>query len=120
MIFLDQESSDVKCIVSCWIRRQPEAEQMKLQGWIDDYFFKALDWVLTHGADHLAIETTKAGVVHGALSHLVGVKSKSAFACAAVRGFGSNPNPNPNPNPQPHPYPHPHPHPTRPLTPPYP
>ena len=23
---LDQESSDVKCIVSCWIRRQPEAE----------------------------------------------------------------------------------------------
>ena len=26
MIFLDQEASDVKCIVSCWIRRQPEAE----------------------------------------------------------------------------------------------
>ena len=80
MIFLDQESSDVKCIVSCWIRRQPEADQMKLQGWIDDYFFKALEWVLTHGADHIAIETTKAGVVHGALSHMVGVKSKAAFA----------------------------------------
>ena len=26
LVPLDQESSDVKCIVSCWIRRQPEAE----------------------------------------------------------------------------------------------
>ena len=32
------------------LTRQPEAEQMKLQGWIDDYFFKALDWVLRRGA----------------------------------------------------------------------
>ena len=105
MIFLDEESSDVKCIVSCWIRRQPEAEQMKLQGWIDDYFFKALEWVLTHGADHLAVETTKAGVVHGALSHMAGVKSKAAFACAAVRGFGSNTSPTPHPDPNPNPKP---------------
>ena len=54
------------------------------------YSAQALEWVLSNGAEHVAVETTKAGVVHGALSHLVGVRSKAAFACAAVRGFGSN------------------------------
>ena len=36
------------------------------------------------------VETTKAGVVSGALSHLTGVTSKPAFVYALVRGFGSN------------------------------
>lgn len=61
---------------------------MKLQTWVDDYFFRALDWVLEQQA--AVIETTKAGVINNALSHLVGVSSKSEFAAAAVRGFGSN------------------------------
>eukprot|EP00327_Prymnesium_parvum_P015469 CAMPEP_0113281722 /NCGR_PEP_ID=MMETSP0008_2-20120614/28451_1 /TAXON_ID=97485 /ORGANISM="Prymnesium parvum" /LENGTH=3313 /DNA_ID=CAMNT_0000132155 /DNA_START=19 /DNA_END=9960 /DNA_ORIENTATION=- /assembly_acc=CAM_ASM_000153 len=88
MIFLDQESSDIKCIVSCWIRRQPEPLQMKLQQWLDDYFFKALDWVLE--LDAAVVQTTAAGVVNNALSHLVGVSTKAEFVAAAVHGFGSN------------------------------
>lgn len=88
MIFLDQEASDVKCIVSCWLRRQPEELQMKLQQWIDDYFFRALDWVVELNAS--VVETTKAGVVNNALSHLVGVSTKAEFVAAAVHGFGSN------------------------------
>ena len=91
MIFLDEESSDINCIVTAWIRRQPEELQTKLQGWVDDFFFKALEWVLApENASARVVETTKAGVVHGALSHLVGVASKPEFTCAAVRGFGSN------------------------------
>lgn len=88
MIFLDQESSDINCIVNCWVRRQPEEKQMKLSSWIDDCFFKALDWVVKDSS--AVVETTHAGVVNGALSHLVGVSTKAEFACAAVRGFGSN------------------------------
>ena len=41
-------------------------------------------------ADAAVVETTKAGVVNNALSHLHGVKSKGEFVAAAVRGFGSN------------------------------
>eukprot|EP00966_Prymnesium_polylepis_P107691 2493327-Prymnesium_polylepis.1 len=59
MIYLDQASSDGKCIVSCWLRRQPEEQQMKLQTWIDDYFFRTLDWVLEQQA--AVVATTKAG-----------------------------------------------------------
>lgn len=78
----------MKCIVSCWLRRQPEELQLKLQQWVDDYFFRALDWVLHQ--DAAVVQTTKAGVVNNALSHLVGVTSKPEFLAAAVRGFGSN------------------------------
>ena len=88
MVFLDQESSDLKCIVNSWVRRQPEEAQLKLSGWIDDCFYKALDWVIQDGSG--VVETTHAGVATGALSHLVGVTCKAEFACAAVRGFGSN------------------------------
>ena len=61
---------------------------MKLQTWVDDYFFRALDWVIEQ--DAAVVQTTKAGVINNALSHLVGVTTKSEFVAAAVRGFGSN------------------------------
>ena len=41
-------------------------------------------------AQAAVVETTKAGVVNGALSHLADVPTKAAFACACVHGFGSN------------------------------
>ena len=88
MIFLDQESSDVKCIVSAWLKKQPAELQMKLDNWLSEYFFKALDWVLAQ--DSAVVDTTKAGIVVSALSHLHGVASKAEFVCAAIRGFGSN------------------------------
>jgi len=48
MIFLDQESSDVKCIVSAWVNQQPDDRQMKLFSWIDDCFYKARIYTHTH------------------------------------------------------------------------
>ena len=89
MIFLDQESSDVRCIVACWLKKQPEEVQLRLQAWMDDYFFKALDWVVMQ-QDAMIVETTKAGIVVSALSHFHGVSTKAEFVCAAVRGFGAN------------------------------
>ncbi|KOO53421.1 cytoplasmic dynein 2 heavy chain 1, partial [Chrysochromulina tobinii] len=88
MIFLDQETSDVKCIVSAWLKKQPAELQMKLDNWLSEYFFKVLDWVLAQ--DSAVVDTTKAGIVVSALSHLHGVASKAEFVCAAIRGFGSN------------------------------
>ena len=71
------------------MRRQEEKLQLNLQSWIDDLFWRALEWVLANAASWV-VDTTKAGVVHNALSHLVGAKSKGEFVCGAVRGFGSN------------------------------
>ena len=49
-----------RCIVSCWIRRQPEADQMKLQGWIDDYFFKVSRSLSCHSlSSHSTVVTVQ-------------------------------------------------------------
>ena len=61
---------------------------MRLEGWMDDYFFKALEWVDLQ--DAAVVQTTRAGVVLAALSHFHGVTSKAEWVCAAVRGFGAN------------------------------
>ena len=40
MIFLSDEATDVKAIVNCWIKKQPEEMHMKLEGWMEDHFYK--------------------------------------------------------------------------------
>jgi len=45
MIFSD-EDTDVKALVSSWLSSQPDSEQQILSGWIEDYFYKAVEWVL--------------------------------------------------------------------------
>jgi hypothetical protein len=46
MIFLSDEDTDVKALISTWLSSQPEADQGMLSGWIEDHFHKALAWVL--------------------------------------------------------------------------
>jgi hypothetical protein len=36
----------VKALVSSWLSSQPDSEQQILSGWIEDYFYKAVEWVL--------------------------------------------------------------------------
>ena len=55
MIFLSDEDTDVKALIQTWLSTQPEADQSMLSGWIEDHFFKALNWVLKQVNDHLAI-----------------------------------------------------------------
>ncbi|CAB3978327.1 cytoplasmic dynein 2 heavy chain 1-like [Paramuricea clavata] len=87
MIFLSDEDIDVKALVKSWLHDQPE-EQRHIEGWIEDYFYKALDWVLKR--NDFVVEATLVGVVMNGLSHLKNTKTKPEFVCALLRGLGSN------------------------------
>lgn len=51
------------------------------------YFCQALEWTLDQSP---VVETTRAGIVHNALSHLQDAKNKEEFCCGLLRGFGAN------------------------------
>ena len=40
------EDTDVKALIHSWLSKFPESEQQVLSGYIEDYFYRALDWVL--------------------------------------------------------------------------
>ncbi|KAH3831149.1 hypothetical protein DPMN_104411, partial [Dreissena polymorpha] len=88
MIFLSDEDTDVKALIHSWILTQPQAEQQVLGGYIEDYFYKALDWVLKQ--NDFVVETSLVGVVLNGLSHLSHVRNKSHFAMCLIRGLGGN------------------------------
>ncbi|KAK7489861.1 hypothetical protein BaRGS_00018883, partial [Batillaria attramentaria] len=85
--FLD-EDVDVKALVTAWLNGQPQQEQQMLGGWIEDYFYKALSWVLKQ--NDLVVETSLVGVVLNGLSHLHNVKNKAHFALCLIHGLGGN------------------------------
>lgn len=78
----------MKALVTAWLKSLPQTDPSSLEGWIEDYFYQALDWVMRSG--ELVVNTTQVGVAMNGLSHLVGVASKAEFACALVRGLGGN------------------------------
>ena len=90
--FLSDEDTDVKAIVKAWLRSSSSSSSSPLsphlEGWIEDYFYQGLDWILKTGES--VVETTLVGLVMNGLSHLVGVASKGEFSCALVRGLGGN------------------------------
>ena len=70
-----------------WVAHESEGNDV-LAGWIEDYFFRALDFVLKH--NEFTVKTTLVGAVLSGLSHLKGVTMKAEFACALLRGMGAN------------------------------
>ncbi|GFW42309.1 cytoplasmic dynein 2 heavy chain 1 [Trichonephila clavipes] len=46
IIFLSNEDVNVKSLVTAWLLQQDENNRLTIQTFIDDYFYKALDWVL--------------------------------------------------------------------------
>nr|XP_026693267.1 cytoplasmic dynein 2 heavy chain 1-like isoform X1 [Ciona intestinalis] len=88
MIFLSEEDTDVTALVRSWMKKQPEDLQMKLEGWIEDYFYRALKWV--QRSTGLVVECSKVGLVLSALSHLNGCSDKLAFLVGLIRGLGGN------------------------------
>ncbi|CAH1776602.1 unnamed protein product [Owenia fusiformis] len=88
MIFLSDEDTDVKALVTSWLTGQTEADQQQLGGWIEDHFYRALEWVLKQ--NDLVIESSLIGVVMNGLSHLKGVQDKAQFAVAIIKGLGGN------------------------------
>ena len=77
--------------MQAWIKTLPkehDSVSIQLEGWLEDYFYKALDWVTKNG-DYV-VDTTLVGVAMNGLSHLVGVSCKVEFICALSRGLGAN------------------------------
>ncbi|XP_037796301.1 LOW QUALITY PROTEIN: cytoplasmic dynein 2 heavy chain 1-like [Penaeus monodon] len=88
MIFLSDEDTNIQAVVSAWLSSQEESTRKYLEPYIEEHFFKALEWVLRAG--EAQVETTLVGWVLNGLSHLPGVTSKVHFALALVRGLGGN------------------------------
>ncbi|CAG5115632.1 unnamed protein product, partial [Candidula unifasciata] len=88
MIFLSDEDVDVKALVSSWLKSQPESEQHLLSGWVEDYFYRGLQWVLKQ--NDWVVETSLVGTVLNGLSHLHHISNKAHFAVSLIRGLGGN------------------------------
>ncbi|KAE8745286.1 hypothetical protein FOCC_FOCC007971 [Frankliniella occidentalis] len=88
MILLSDEDIDIKGLISMWLTHQPEKCQTVLAQLIEDYFHKALKWVLTQGESTL--QNSVVSRVKTSLSHLVGVENAPQFMVSLIRGLGSN------------------------------
>ena len=87
----------MRALVSAWMKALPASgshgddhthTHSQLEGLLEDFFYKALDWVMK--ANDFVIETTLVGVAMNGLSHLVGVSCKAEFVCALISGLGGN------------------------------
>ncbi|KPI88248.1 putative dynein heavy chain [Leptomonas seymouri] len=87
IIYLSEEDVDPKVAVAAWLAEQPEEAQVQLKQWIDAYFYKAIDSLLTIGG--LVVETTRTGLVMSGLAQLKHCTTKKKFALALIYGLGS-------------------------------
>ena len=46
MCVFSDEDTDVKALVTSWLKRQDEKSRELLSGWIEDHFYSALELVL--------------------------------------------------------------------------
>ncbi|KAG5494148.1 hypothetical protein JKF63_01983 [Porcisia hertigi] len=87
IIYLSEEDADPKMTVASWLAEQPEESQDQLRQWIDAYFYKAIDSLLTSG--ELVVETTRTGLVMSGLAQMKNCTTKKKFALALLYGLGS-------------------------------
>jgi dynein heavy chain 2 len=88
MIFLSDEDIDTRRVVTRWLLGQDADLRPRLEGWLDDLFYRALDYVVALGA--FVVETTLVGTVLNGLGGVGGATSKLAFVAGLVRGLGGN------------------------------
>ena len=88
MIYLSDEDVDVRRIVKCWLARQPKELQADLENWLDELFYKALEWVLKENA--FVVDTTMVGTVLNGLSHVQDATAREEFVMGIIYGLGGN------------------------------
>lgn len=82
------EDTEIKDLVQSWLSHQPEESRNRLGAWIQDHFYKALEWVMRQG--DFVVDTSLVGVVMNGLSHLRGAECTSDFTIKIIRGLGAN------------------------------
>ena len=61
MIFLSNEDSDMNGLVAAWIKKQDPEAQLVLQRFIDEMFFRGVDWCMKR--NDFVVETS-LGIVN--------------------------------------------------------
>jgi dynein heavy chain 2, cytosolic len=87
MIFLSDEDLDVKRLIQRWLNTFPAEQRTSMASWIDELFYRALDFVLRSDT---VVETTLVGTVMNGLSQVRDAKTKQEFICGLIRGVGGN------------------------------
>eukprot|EP00981_Chlorochromonas_danica_P004240 scaffold857_cov152-Ochromonas_danica.AAC.23 len=87
MIFLSDDDLDVSRLIQKWLSAFPQDRMMSIAAWIDELFYKALEFVLKC---EVTVETTLVGTVMNGLSQLKDVNTRQEFVCALIRGLGGN------------------------------
>ncbi|CAM1329611.1 Uncharacterised protein at_DN1743, partial [Pycnogonum litorale] len=88
IIFLSDEDTDVKAFVGAWLNNQSDEVKKNLSSLIEDYFYRALEWVLRQ--NDFVVNVSLVGVILNGLSHLHDVDNKQRFLVALLNGLGSN------------------------------
>ena len=89
MIFMSEEDVDIRRLITSWLKKQTPEEMMRLERWVEEILMPGLEWALLN-SEEMIVKTTKVGVVISALSMLGGIKTKTEFVYAIIRGIGSN------------------------------
>lgn len=87
MIFLSDDDLEVGRLVQKWLTTVPAEKRMNLSTWVDELFYKALDFVLH---SELVVETTLVGTIMNGLSQVKDANTRCEFVCALIRGIGGN------------------------------
>ena len=88
MIFLSEKDVDVQKTLNKWVEDLPNETRPLIMGWVDDYFQRALQWVLKKKKP--VVDTTLVGTVLNGLSKLRHCKTKGDFTVNLIHGLGGN------------------------------
>ncbi|XP_017783105.1 PREDICTED: cytoplasmic dynein 2 heavy chain 1 [Nicrophorus vespilloides] len=86
IVFLNESDVNIRDFVNNFLSKQPENVEMLLTNYVNDYFYKALDWI--HNEAELIIEKPQIALASTALSQLVDCESKAQFVVGLINGLG--------------------------------
>eukprot|EP00056_Hartaetosiga_gracilis_P017754 m.8317 g.8317 ORF g.8317 m.8317 type:complete len:4146 (-) comp6080_c0_seq1:66-12503(-) len=88
MIFLSDEDTDTKSLVRAWVEDNvPEEYCLVVDDFLNDHFFRSLDFVLDSSTSLMATQG-RVGLVFNALSQIKGVFTTTELAVRVIRGLG--------------------------------
>jgi dynein heavy chain 2 len=88
MIYLSDESIDIRLIVKRWLSEVPEQNRRRLEQWTDDYLFQSIDVALEEYEK--VVETTKMGLLQCCFTHIGTAPDKLSFLSGLIKSLGSN------------------------------